>query len=184
MLLCQSSSESPQNRTVQRKDHARHLGCSSGCQPAGHCEHQPSRCPSSIGGLDGDRSFEGHPTFEFQHLRMVYLPNGLLFEDHLDQRWEAVHGREGRRDRFPSRHVAVSGQASLTLHPVGVPHLAQGEVGPYGGVGGVAPPPSTRLAPWWKRLLEMAPAEPELAGFDLSLEVTHHGPVSTTLPVH
>ena len=122
--------------------------------------------------------FEGHPTFEFQHLRMVYLPNGLLFEDHLDQRWEAITGEKVAEIIFPSRHVAVSGQASLTLHPVGVPHLVPGEVGPYGGVGGVAPPPSTRLAPWWKRLLEVAPTEPDLAGFDLSLEVTHHGPVT------
>lgn len=121
-------------------------------------------------------AFEGHPTYAHRHLRMVYLPNGLLFEDHLDQRWEAQSGECVREIIFPSRHVAASGQASLTLHPIGVPHLPKNEVGPYGGHGGMAPPPSTRLASWWKRLLVMAPSDPNVEGFDLSLEVTHHGP--------
>ena len=120
--------------------------------------------------------FEGHPTYAHRHLRMVYLPDGLLFEDHLDRRWEAQTGERVLEIIFPSRHVAASGQASLTLHPIGVPHLPLGERGPYGGHGGTAPPPSTRLAAWWKRLLAMAPSEPSVEGFDLSLEVTHHGP--------
>lgn len=120
--------------------------------------------------------FEGHPTYACEDLRMVYLPDGLLFEDHLDQRWEDATGERVREIIFPSRHVAASGQASLTLHPIGVPHLPTGELGPYGGHGGQAPPPSTRLASWWKRLLKMAPSNPSVEGFDLSLEVTHHGP--------
>ncbi len=121
-------------------------------------------------------AFEGHPTYAHHHLRMVYLPDGLLFEDHLDQRWEAQSGECVQEIIFPSRHVAASGQASLTLHPIGVPHLPRNEVGPYGGHGGMAPPPSTRLASWWKRLLAMAPSDSSVEGFDLSLEVTHHGP--------
>ena len=122
------------------------------------------------------KAFEHHPTYACQDLRMVYLPDGLLFEDHLDKRWEDETGERVREIIFPSRHVAASGQASLTLHPIGVPHLPTGELGPYGGHGGRAPPPSTRLASWWKRLLEMAPSDPSVEGFDLSLEVTHHGP--------
>ena len=120
--------------------------------------------------------FEGHPTFAFDGLRMVYLPDGLLFEDHLDRRWQAFCGEVVAEVIFPSRHVAASGQASLTLHPIGVPHLAEGEIGPYGGRGGVAPPPSTRLAPWWRLLLAEANNNPLVEDFDLSLEVTHHGP--------
>lgn len=127
--------------------------------------------------IETDR-FDGHPTYALQNIRMVYLPNGLLFEDHLDRRWELATGEPVQEIIFPSRHVAASGQASLTLHPIGVPHLSQGEIGPYGGMGGVAPPPSTRLAPWWKRLLQVAPNDPNLVGFDLSLEVTHHGPIA------
>ena len=122
------------------------------------------------------KAFEQHPTYACQDLRMVYLPDGLLFEDHLDRRWEDETGERVREIIFPSRHVAASGQASLTLHPIGVPHLPTGELGRYGGHGGQAPPPSTRLASWWKRLLEMAPSDPSVEGFDLSLEVTHHGP--------
>lgn len=125
-------------------------------------------------------SFEGCPTYGLRDVRMVVLPNGLLFEDHLDRRWFAHAGETVREVIFPSRHVAASGQASLTLHPIGVPHLPLGEVGPYGGWGGHAPPPSTRLAPWWKLLLKRGRTDPNVADFDLSLEVTHHGPFLET----
>ena len=119
---------------------------------------------------------ENNPTYGLKHLRMLYLPNGLLFEDHLEKRWEAATGERVSEIIFPSRHVAASGQPSLTLHPIGVPHLPVEEQGPYGGHGGHAPPPSTRLASWWKMLLEQAPKEASVRDFDLSLEVTHHGP--------
>jgi D-aminoacyl-tRNA deacylase len=125
-------------------------------------------------------AFEGCPTYSLNDVRMVFLPDGLLFEDHLDLRWQRHAGEIVREVIFPSRHVASSEQASLTLHPIGVPHLPKGEVGPFGGLGGQAPPPSSRLAPWWRRLLELARTEPAVAGFDLSLEVTHHGPFLET----
>ena len=124
---------------------------------------------------------EGHPTYAFQHLRMIYLPDGLLFEDHLERRWQDATGELVSEIVFPSRHVAASGQASLTLHPIGVPHLPLGEHGPYGGYGGSPPPPSTRLAPWWKLLLKRAASDHRVDGFDVSLEVTHHGP-SVSVP--
>jgi D-aminoacyl-tRNA deacylase len=120
--------------------------------------------------------FEGHPTHSYRHLRMVHLPDGLLFEDHLDRRWFAHCGETVDEVIFPSRHVAASGKASLTLHPIGTPHLESGEIGRFGGHGGRAPPPSTRLAGWWKLLRQRAALSTEVDGFDLSLEVTHHGP--------
>ncbi len=119
---------------------------------------------------------ENNPAYAYQHLRMLYLPDGLLFEDHLDLRWERATGERVSEIIFPSRHVAASGQPSLTLHPIGVPPLPLDEQGPYGGHGGHAPPPSPRLAPWWKMLLKKAHDDPSVEGFDLSLEVTHHGP--------
>ena len=119
---------------------------------------------------------EGCPCYGFEHLRMMYLPDGLLFEDHLDRRWQTVTGEIVSEVVFPSRHVAASGQASLTLHPIGVPHLPMLEQGRYGGHGGSAPPPSTRLATWWKMLLERTRENKDVEGFDVSLEVTHHGP--------
>ena len=63
---------------------------------------------------------ENNPAYEFKHLRMLYLPNGLLFEDHLEKRWEAATGERVSEIIFPSRHVAASGQLPLTLHPIGV----------------------------------------------------------------
>ena len=96
-------------------------------------------------GLDDWKSLpsvEGHPTYGFQHVRMIYLPDGLLFEDHLERRWHDATGELVSEIIFPSRHVAASGQASLTLHPIGVPHLPLGEHGQYGGYGGSPPPPS------------------------------------------
>lgn len=119
---------------------------------------------------------EGNPAYAFDHVRMLYLPDGLLFEDHLDKRWKDATGETVSEIIFPSRHVAASGKPSLTLHPIGVPHLPLDEQGPYGGHGGSAPLPSTRLAPWWKMLLERATDNASVEGFDLSLEVTHHGP--------
>jgi len=125
---------------------------------------------------DSRPEVEGHPSFSHQNLRMWYLPDGLLFENYLDRRWNEATGESVAEVIFPSRHAAVSGRASLTLHPIGVPHLPEGEQGPYGGFGGQSPPPNPRLAPWWKLLLERAPARSDVKGFDLSLEVTHHGP--------
>lgn len=120
---------------------------------------------------------EGHACFTFRHVRMWFLPDGLLFEDHVDQRWTSATEEIVSEVIFPSRHAAASGQASLTLHPIGVPHLSDGEPGKFGGVGGQTPPPNPRLGRWWKMLLERAPLVDAVAEFDLSLEVTHHGPV-------
>lgn len=119
---------------------------------------------------------EGHPAFSFLNARMWRLPNGLLFEDHVDRRWKEATGESVKEVIFPSRHAAASGQASLTLHPIGVPHLPLGKTGPYGGAGGATPPPNPRLARWWSMLLERAPLDDSVQNFDLSLEVTHHGP--------
>ena len=119
---------------------------------------------------------EGHPTYGCENIRMWYLPEKVLWEDFLDRRWYESTGETVREAIFPSRHSAASGQASLTLHPIGIPHLTAGEQGPYGGIGGKAPPPNTRLASWWRMLNKRWTSHAELNEFDLSLEVTHHGP--------
>jgi D-aminoacyl-tRNA deacylase len=77
---------------------------------------------------------------------------------------------------FPSRHAAASGKPSLTLHPIGVPHLLRGTKPQYGGRSGYAPPPSTRLASWWKKLTNSVNGTSLAERFELTLEVTHHGP--------
>lgn len=119
---------------------------------------------------------EGHRSFASENVRMWYLPEHVLSENYLDRRWFEETGERVTEVIFPSRHSAASGQASLTLHPIGIPHMPAGELGTYGGIGGRAPPPNSRLAPWWRMLKQRWADQPELSNFDLSLEVTHHGP--------
>ena len=76
---------------------------------------------------------------------------------------------------FLSKHAAASGRPCLTVHPIGVPHLEPEETPPYGGRAGEAPPPSPRLAAFWRALQRYADDE-RIPEFEVSLEVTHHGP--------
>ena len=109
---------------------------------------------------------------------MWLFENGILFEDYIGKRWHAETGEVVDEIIFPSRHSASSGKPSLTLHPIGVPHLELDEVPPFGGKSGEAPPPSTRIAEWWRLLQSMA-AETELdQSFELTLEVSTMAPIS------
>ena len=119
---------------------------------------------------------EGQPSYECGNIRMWVFPNGVLREDNINHRWESVTGEVVSEVIFPSRHVAESGRACLTLHPIGVMQLDPQSVPPYGGKAGDAPPPSPRLAAWWRSLLERAEKADLGEHFDVSLEVTHHGP--------
>lgn len=119
---------------------------------------------------------EGKAAHSFENVRMWQFEKGILFEDYIGKRWLAETGESVDEIIFPSRHSASSGKPSLTLHPIGVPHLELSETPPFGGKSGNAPPPSTRIAEWW-RLLQSRAAETGLdQSFELTLEVTHHGP--------
>ena len=119
---------------------------------------------------------EGMPAYAYLDVRMWIFPKGVLREDHIDERWFSATGERVSEVIFPSRHVAKSGRACLTLHPIGVMQLDPQTEAPFGGKAGDAPPPSTRLASWWRSLLERAERENFDTEFDVSLEVTHHGP--------
>jgi len=95
---------------------------------------------------------EGKAAYRFGKARMWMFSDGILFEDDIDKRWNIATGEIVSEVIFPSRHAAASGKPSLTLHPIGVPHLIRGTMPQYGGKSGYAPPPSTRLASWWKKL--------------------------------
>ncbi|MBL6890786.1 MAG: D-aminoacyl-tRNA deacylase [Candidatus Poseidoniaceae archaeon] len=125
---------------------------------------------------DEIKEVEGHPCYSIHDIRMWIHPGGVLFEDNLDLRWQKATGEKVIEAIFPSRHSAKSGNASLTLHPIGVPQLDFDEQAPYGGKSGNAPPPSPRLASWWRSLKQMVNGSEIENQFDLSLEVTHHGP--------
>ena len=119
---------------------------------------------------------EGFKAYGYRHVRMWYLPERILWEDHLEKRWNGATNETVLEVIFPSRHAAKSGTPCLTLHPIGVPHLEHNSTPDFGGQSGFAPPPSTRLGPWW-RLLNEKWVEQSIPDFSLSLEVTHHGPV-------
>ena len=119
---------------------------------------------------------EGSAAFSRLHCRIWILPGSILREDFLARRWFEATGESPSEVIFPSRHSAASGRPSLTLHPIGVMQLDTDEEPPYGGKAGDAPPPSPRLASWWKELLHVASTTDFGLEFDTSLEVTHHGP--------
>jgi D-aminoacyl-tRNA deacylase len=118
-------------------------------------------------------SVEGHRALRFADARMWWMPDGVLWEDNLDKRWTAVTGEVPCEVIFPSRHSAASGQASLTLHPIGTMQIQPGQEPQYGGKAGDCPPPNPRIAAWWRELNRVGS---QLDEFDLSLETTHHGP--------
>ena len=64
---------------------------------------------------------------------MVYLPDGLLFEDHLDQRWEAQFGECVQEIIFPSRTLQQAARHPLHSTPWRAPP-SKNEVGPYGAM--------------------------------------------------
>ena len=56
------------------------------------------------------------PAYSLLHVRMWWLPDGCLWQDDLDKRWEINFEEQVDEVIFPSRHSAASGQACLTLH--------------------------------------------------------------------
>ncbi|MEE3038420.1 MAG: D-aminoacyl-tRNA deacylase [Candidatus Thermoplasmatota archaeon] len=121
-------------------------------------------------------SIEEKTAYQLNDVRMWMFDGGILFEDDIDKRWQQQTGEIVREVIFPSRHAAESGKPSLTLHPIGVPHLDINAVPKFGGKSGFAPPPSTRLASWWKMLQNYVDGTELANQFELTLEVTHHGP--------
>ena len=123
-----------------------------------------------------ENDVESYSAYSYENVRMWFLPSRILWEDHLDLRWYKATSETVTEVIFPSRHAAASGRPCLTLHPIGVPHLALDEEPPFGGKSGFAPPPNPRIAPWW-RLLHQKWEHHAIPEFTLSLEVTHHGPI-------
>lgn len=118
---------------------------------------------------------EEAPTYTKGRVRLWCRSGFHLDQDHLDQRWTDATGEPVEDVLFLSKHAAASGRPCLTVHPIGVPHLEPNEKPPYGGKSGDAPPPSPRLAAFW-RALRRHGGDARIPEFEISLEVTHHGP--------
>jgi D-aminoacyl-tRNA deacylase len=123
-------------------------------------------------------SFEDIRSFAKGDVRLLEHDKGIVEEDHLDHRWEETTGEIVDEVIFLSKHVAASNRPALTIHPIGIPHLRDGDVTPQGGKPGWAAPPSPRMGPWLALLKKIAGSHNLIPEFEITFEATHHGPVT------
>ncbi|XP_022132337.1 D-aminoacyl-tRNA deacylase isoform X2 [Momordica charantia] len=123
-------------------------------------------------------SLQDIKSFANQDVRLLQHQKSIVVEDDLDNRWEELTGEVVDEVIFFSRHTAVSNRPALTVHPIGVPHLRDGEVPLQGGKPGWAAPPSPRIGPWLRLLKSIAQSHNLVPEFEITLEGTHHGPVT------
>ncbi len=115
------------------------------------------------------------------HVYLWEIQQGFLRADGLDTKWLAAHpGQEIQELIFLSRHAAVSGRPSLTIHPIGnpgQPRAANDEArAAHGGIPGRCVPPSPRMAPLLRQLHQGVKDAGLTETFEVTLEATHHGP--------
>ncbi|KAA8542588.1 hypothetical protein F0562_023740 [Nyssa sinensis] len=141
--------------------------------------------PASVGPASALLAMPGwHPgplvqdmeSFVNREVRLLKHDNSIVREDHLDRRWEEATGEFVDEVIFLSKHTAASNRPALTVHPIGVPHLREGEVPAAGGKPGWAAPPNPRIGPWLRLLKTIAESHNITPEFEVTLEATHHGP--------
>ncbi|XP_056697087.1 D-aminoacyl-tRNA deacylase isoform X1 [Spinacia oleracea] len=144
--------------------------------------------PASIGpasallakpGWSPGPSFEGVRSYENGGVRLLQHDNSIIREDNLDTRWEELTQECVDNVIFLSKHTAVTNRPALTIHPIGVPHLKEGDVPPQGGKPGWAAPPDPRMGPWIRLLRKIAESRNLIPEFEITMEATHHGPVTS-----
>ncbi|XP_009631667.1 D-aminoacyl-tRNA deacylase-like isoform X1 [Nicotiana tomentosiformis] len=118
------------------------------------------------------------PSFVNQDVRLLKHDRSIVREDYLDNRWEEATGEAVDEVIFLSKHTAASNRPALTVHPIGVPHLKEGEQPPVGGKLAWAAPPNPRIGPWFRLLKSIADSQNLTPEFEVTLEATHHGPLT------
>ncbi|KAK6153496.1 hypothetical protein DH2020_013135 [Rehmannia glutinosa] len=144
----------------------------------------PASALLSMPGWHPGPSLQGISSFVNKQVRLLKHDKSIVREDHLDRRWEEATDEVVDEVIFLSRHTAISNRPALTVHPIGVPHLREGDVPPAGGKPGWAAPPNPRIGPWLRLLKTIAESHnltPEFEEhlrikFKITLEATHHGP--------
>ncbi|XP_024018267.1 D-aminoacyl-tRNA deacylase [Morus notabilis] len=121
-------------------------------------------------------SLQDMKSFANGEVRVLEHEKSIVREDNLDKRWEDATGEVVDEVIFFSKHTAVSNRPALTVHPIGVPHLREGDVAPQGGRPGWAAPPNPRMGPWLRLLKKIAESRNLVPEFEITLEGTHHGP--------
>ncbi|KAF8677288.1 hypothetical protein HU200_046773 [Digitaria exilis] len=123
---------------------------------------------------------EGMESFTNGNVRLLKHERSIIAEDDLDQRWQEATGEPVSEVIFLSKHTAVSNRPALTVHPIGVPHLREDETPPQGGTPGWAAMPNPRIGPWLRLMQKIAKEQGLVPEFEITLEATHHGPVTST----
>uniref|UniRef100_A0A0E0EPV4 D-aminoacyl-tRNA deacylase n=1 Tax=Oryza meridionalis TaxID=40149 RepID=A0A0E0EPV4_9ORYZ len=123
---------------------------------------------------------EGMESFTNGDVRLLKHERSIIAEDDLDHRWQAATGEAVSEVIFLSKHTAVSNRPALTVHPIGVPHLREDETPPQGGRPGWAALPNPRIGPWLRLMQKIAVDQGLVPEFEITLEATHHGPVTNT----
>jgi D-aminoacyl-tRNA deacylase len=117
-------------------------------------------------------SYDGHPVLSHASDLLVTFSAVHLHSDDLDHAVSQVTGKEFESVVFLSRHKAASGIPTLTVHPIGNYGKAD-----YGGRAGTLVPCAPEMMTSTLRSMQrMASGLP----FQVSFEVTHHGPFLTT----
>ena len=122
--------------------------------------------------LERTDTFEGHPVHRGEGLTLVRTERELLHADHLDEHFTVDSWI------FASKHKAISGTPSLTTHSPG----NWTSEARYGGSPEELSVAEPRLI---KAALQSLKARRDTAGikYEVSLEVTHHGPTAMDTPV-
>lgn len=126
----------------------------------------------SSGGWSRSGELEGAPVHYKGEMAMITVPRLHLYCDNIDLEAEEVLGRRPSEVVFLSRHKAASGQRSLTVHPIGNWGAAE-----YGGRERALVPAAPHLM---TSLLRQLKKEAAGLDFEITFEVTHHGPYLAT----
>jgi D-aminoacyl-tRNA deacylase len=114
-------------------------------------------------------NFAGHPVYSRENMFLATIDTIHLKADDIDRDFEDATGCKIDEVIFLSRHRAASGTPTLTVHPIGNYGSAE-----HGGRDGTLVPCSpARMAALLRALKTAATGLP----FNISFEVTHHGPL-------
>lgn len=115
---------------------------------------------------------EGSPVFERGNMTMITVPRLHLCCDNIDREAAQVLGKVPDEVVFLSLHRAASGKRSLTVHPIGNWGPAK-----YGGKARTVVASAPHLM---SSLLRRLRTEAAGLDFEVTFEVTHHGPYLET----
>jgi D-tyrosyl-tRNA(Tyr) deacylase len=121
--------------------------------------------------------FQDRPVLVHGNDALVTIEERHLFADDIDQRVQDALGQKVECVIFLSRHKAASGIPTLTVHPIG--NFAM--KADFGGRPGMLVPSAPDLM---TSLLRSMQRHASGLGYQISFEVTHHGPWLATPTIY